>query len=115
MERDMLVLVLNPEDLQLFDIRQVGEQVFGIVRETLDQSGRYQEFRCRIACDNGAIATYPVGRLVPLLILPEEDAQLAPKDAFSKWAAEIVKRQALVHLPGPQRDFLFDMLARTPG
>jgi len=115
MEKDMLVLMLDSEDPQLFDLRQpaAGEPVFGIVRETLDQSGRYQEFRCRVVCDNGAIATYPVGRLVPLLILSEEDAQLAPKDAFSKWAAEIVKRQAFVHLPGSQRDFLADMLTRT--
>ena len=113
MEKDMLVLVLGPEDLQLPDITQVGEPVFAIVRETLDHSGRFLEFRCRVVCDNGAIATYSVGRLVPLLVLPEEDAvTLTPNAAFAKWAAEIVKRQALVHLPGSQHDFLVDMLSK---
>jgi len=51
--------------------------------------------------------------MVPFLVLPDEDAQLAPKEAFAKWAAEIVKRQSLVHLPMPQRDFLADILTRT--
>ena len=46
----MLVLVLDPEDPQVFDLRQpaAGEPTFGIVRETLDHSGRYQEFRCEV-------------------------------------------------------------------
>ena len=115
MEKDMLVLVLDPADPQLGDITQTGEAVFGIVRETLDSSGRALEFRCEVTCENGAVAIYPEGRLVPLLVLPEEDAAtLTPKEAFAKWAAEIVKRQSIVHLPGPQRDFLFDMLTSSP-
>ena len=112
MEKNTLVLVLDPEDPQVFDLRQpsAGEPTFGIMKEILDRSGRYQEFRCRVQCDDGTIMILPVGRLIPLLVLPEEDAtNLTPKEAFSKWAAEITKRQALVHLPRAQRDFLVDM------
>ena len=40
----------------------------------------------------------------------EEDAVMfSPTEAFSKWATEIVKRQALMHLPEGQRDFLSRM------
>jgi hypothetical protein len=39
-------------------------------------------------------------------MLPEEDAaNLTPREAFSKWAPEIVKKQSIVHLPGAQREF----------
>src|SRR3989344_3363268 len=116
MEKNTLVLVLDPEDPQVFDLRRpsAGEPIFGIVldivAEVLNGSGRYLELRCRIQDDNKRIEVLPTGRLVPLLVLPEEDAaSLTPKEAFSKWAAEITKRQALVHLPRAQRDFLVDM------
>lgn len=106
----MLVLILDTADPQLADIRESGGVKFGIVRQVLDSTGRYQEFRCETALDNGSVFVFPVGQLVPLLILPEEDAdKFIPAQAFAKWAPEIVKRQALVHLPFAQRDFLARM------
>jgi len=115
MEKGTLVLVLDPEDPQLADIRQTGEVIFGIVQEVLDQSGMYQKFRCRVRYNAGVLTKlFRVGRLVPLLVLSEEDAAMfSPTEAFSKWAAEIVKRQALVHLPEAQRDFLANLLTKT--
>lgn len=112
MEKNTLVLILDPKDPQVFDLRQpaAGEPVFGIVQELLDHSGQYQEFRCKVRHGSGAVEIFPVGRLVPLLIVPDEDLRLIPKDIFAKWAAVIVKRMAIAHLPMPQRDFLFNML-----
>ena len=108
MDENMVVLVLDPEDPQLSDIRRISEPMFGIVQEMGGWTkGMYQERPCKVQLDGGRIEIFPLERLVPLLELPEEDAVMfSPTEAFSKWATEIVKRQALMHLPEGQRDFL---------
>ena len=111
MEKHMLVLVLDPKDPQIFDIRQpaAGEPIFGIVVEASGLPELYVERPATVKYDNTTTEIFPQGRVVPLLVLPEEDAtNLTPKQAFSKWAAEIVRKQGLVHLPEAQRDFLKD-------
>src|SRR3989338_3849959 len=115
MEKDTLVLVLDPNDPEIFDPRKpaVRESVFGVVLEILDHSGRYQEFRCKVRHGSGAEEVFPIGRLVPLLIVPEEDLYLTPRQIFDKWAGIIMKRQALLSLPRSQRDFLFNLAVRV--
>ena len=110
----MLVIVLDPDDPQLRDITQSSADgpTFGIVSEGLDRSGRVLEFRFRVKYDDGTISVVPAGQLVSLLVLSEDDAaNLTPSEAFSKWSAEIVKRQGIVRLSEVERDFLFQMRA----
>lgn len=114
MEPNMLVLVVGPEDLRAFDLRQPGDEPkFGIVWRTLNQSGRYQEFLCQVGYDGGTSAVLRVGQLVPLIVLSEEDAaSLGPKAAFAKWAPEIVRRHLFLRLPEAQRRFLMEVPTR---
>ena len=110
----MLVIVLDPDDPQLHDITQSSADgpTFGIVSEGLDSTGRVLEFRFRVKHDDGTISVVPAGQLVSLLVLSEDDAaNLTPSEAFSKWSAEIVKRQGIVRLSEVERDFLFQMRA----
>ena len=108
MQAGMLVLILKPTDILVPHRREDDPRKpnFGIVRKALDSSGRYLEFGCSVATGLDTVETLPVGMLVPLLMLPEEDVRLDPREAFAKWAAEIVWRQAIVHLSDAQREFL---------
>lgn len=114
MEKNTLVMVLDPTDPEIFDRRMpaVKEPVFGVVVEQLEQSGRYQDFQCRVRLD-GREAELQIGRLVPLIILPEEDLGLTPEEAFCKWAALIMKRHTLMHLPISQQDFLYHLAVKA--
>ena len=114
MEKNWLALVLNPRDPSVFTplAPPVGKPTFVIVIDMVDlrDSARSLAKWYRVRYDNYATEILPRGRLVPLLELSEEDATQTPTEAFTKWAPDIVRQQALAHLPGPQRDFLFDLL-----
>jgi hypothetical protein len=116
-----LVIILHPEDLVPFHLRQpdLGKPPkFGIVVKALDQEGFYSQCRHEVRMEDGATAVFRAGRLAPLLILPEEDVNdpnLTPSRAFTKWAGEIVLRKELLHLSIASRDFLMDMLVEVSG
>ena len=106
MENNTLVLVLDPEDPQLAGIRQTSKPIFGIVLEVMDYLGISLNFRCKVKHDAGVSSVLRAGRLAPLLVLPEEDVALSPREAFSKHAATIVEKQAWDSLRPPQCGFL---------
>jgi hypothetical protein len=107
MEMGMLVLVLSSEDMQVWG-GPPSEPTFGIVREVLDHPVRYQDTQCRVEHDNTS-SVFFVGQLAPLAKLSQEDTQLAVKEAFFKWAPEIVKRRVVADLGESQLDFLLNM------
>ena len=112
----MLVLIINPRDPRLLSVSDPDsfKPEFGIVVRELGQSesGRYYETRCLVRCGGNTTEVLLLGRLVPLLRLPEHDAlNLLPEEAVAKWAPEIIARHSIVSLLRPQQAFLFEARA----